>query len=36
MLNSLLINSVLIDWEKIDPDSYLRDIPAISGAEKIS
>ena len=35
MLNSLLINSVLIDWEKIDPDSYLRDIPAISGAEQI-
>ena len=35
MLNSLLINSVLIDWEKIGPDSYLRDIPAISGAEQI-
>ena len=35
MLNTLLINSVLINWDKIAPDSYLRGIPAISGVEEI-
>ncbi|MBO7708837.1 MAG: AAA family ATPase [Lachnospiraceae bacterium] len=36
MLNSQLIGSVIIDWDKIDPDSYLQDIPAISGVESIA
>ena len=35
MLNSQLIGAVMIDWEKIGRDSYLRDIPAISGVEHI-
>ena len=36
MWNSLLINGVLIDWNRISSESYLRDIPAISGVEQIS
>ena len=36
MLNSQLINAVMIDWEKIGQGSYLREIPAISGIERIS
>ena len=35
MLNSQLINAVMIDWEKIEQGSYLREIPAISGIERI-
>ena len=35
MLNSQLISGVMIDWDKIEPDSYLRDIPAISGVDQI-
>ncbi len=35
MLNSQLIGAVMIDWEKIGRDSYLRDIPAISGVERL-
>ena len=30
MLNSQLIGGVMIDWDKIDRDSYLRNIDAIS------
>ena len=36
MKNSQLINGVMIDWEKIDRGSYLRDIPAISGISRIA
>lgn len=36
MWNSLLINGVLIDWNRISSESYLRDIPAINGVEQIS
>ena len=31
-----LINGVMIDWDKIDKESYLRNIPAISGIDHIS
>ena len=33
---SQLINGVIIDWNKIDRESYLRDIPALSGIDRIS
>ena len=36
MLNLQLVNGVLIDWDKIDRCSYLRDIPAISGVDHIA
>ena len=36
MLNTQLISSIMIDWDKIDRESYLRKIPAISGVEQIS
>ena len=36
MLSKLLINSVMINWDKIDESSYLRDIPALSGIDRIS
>ena len=36
MLSNQLINSVRIDWNRISPDSYLRDIPAISGLTEIA
>ena len=36
MWNPLLINGVMIDWNRISSESYLRDIPAISGVEQIS
>lgn len=35
MLNTQLIRSVMIDWNKIDTDSYLRAIPAISSTERV-
>ena len=35
MRESLLINSVMIDWSKISRSSYLREIEAISGIEQI-
>ena len=35
MHNSQLINAVMIDWDKIDRNSYLRDIPALSGISHI-
>ena len=36
MLDSQLINGVLIDWDMIDPDSYLRNIDAINSINRIS
>ena len=36
MQKSQLINGVIIDWNKIDRESYLRDIPAFSGINRIS
>ena len=36
MLDSQLINGVLIDWDKIEPDSYLRNIDAINSINRIS
>ena len=36
MLNTQLINGVMIDWDKIDQNSYLRDIEAINGVDQIS
>ena len=35
MQKSQLINGVIIDWNKIDRESYLRDIPALSGIDRI-
>ena len=35
MLNSQLIGGVMIDWDKIDRDSYLRNIDAISHVDNI-
>lgn len=31
----LFIREAMIDWDEIAPDSYLLDIPAISGLSKI-
>ena len=36
MLNTQLIKGVMIDWDKIDRASYLRDIDAISGVDHIT
>ena len=36
MQKSQLINGVIIDWNKIDRCSYLRDIPALSGIDRIT
>ena len=36
MLDTQLIRSVMIDWDKIDEGSYLREIAAIRGAEILS
>ena len=36
MLSLQLINAVLIDWSRIAPDSYLRDIEALRDVERIS
>ena len=36
MLDSQLINGVLIDWDKIGTDSYLRNIDAIGSISQIS
>lgn len=35
MLNSQLINGVMIDWDKIDHGSYLRNIEAINSVDHI-
>jgi predicted ATPase len=36
MLNTQLINGVMINWDKISPDSYLRRIDAIHNVEHIA
>ena len=36
MLDLQLIKGVTIDWNKISRNSYLRDIPAISGLDRIA
>ena len=36
MQKSQLINGVIIDWNKIDRESYLRDIPALNGIDRIT
>ena len=36
MLNTQLIAGALINWDRIDNDSYLRDIPAINGVDRIT
>lgn len=36
MLNTQLISDVMIDWEKISRESYLRNIPAISSVGHIA
>ncbi|MDO4344333.1 MAG: AAA family ATPase [Eubacteriales bacterium] len=35
-MNDRFIQSVLIDWDKISPDSYLREIPALQFEEPLS
>jgi predicted ATPase len=35
MRNSQLIKGAMIDWDKIDPDSYLRRIPAIRSIDRL-
>ena len=32
----MFVNDVIIDWNKINAGSYLRNIDAISGVDKIS
>lgn len=32
----MFVNDIIIDWNKINADSYLRNIDAISGVDKIS
>ena len=36
MLNTQLISGVIIDWDKIGRESYLRKIAAISGVERVT
>jgi len=36
VLNSQLIGGVMIDWDKIDRDSYLRNIDAINQEDHIT
>ena len=36
MQKSQLINGVIIEWNKIDRESYLRDIPALNGIDRIT
>ena len=36
MLNTQLINGLMINWDKISPDSYLRRIDAIHNVEHIA
>ena len=35
MLNSQLVNGIMIDWNRVDRDSYLRDISAICNVDHI-
>lgn len=34
-MNSLFISKISINWDRISPDSYLRDIPALKGVEEL-
>ncbi len=34
-MNPLYLNKVLIDWDKLDKSSYVRNIPALSGVDEI-
>ncbi len=34
-MNSLLLRSIKIDWNKIEPDSYIREIEAFRGVNEI-
>ena len=34
-MNSRFISGLVIDWQKVARDSYLREIPALSGLEKL-
>ncbi len=36
MKGSLFVNGLTIDWNKVDPDSYLHRIKALSGMESLS
>lgn len=36
MLNTQILKAIEIDWSRIAGDSYLRDIPAIRGADRIA
>ena len=36
MKGSLFVNGLTIDWNKVDPDSYLHRITALSGMESLS
>ena len=33
--DSLILNSIFIDWSWVSPDSYVRTIPAVSGIEEL-
>ena len=35
-LNTQLINGVMIDWDRISKESYLRNIAALSGVDQVS
>ena len=34
--NNQLLNGVIIDWDRISKDSYLRNIAALSGVDRVS
>ena len=34
--NNQLLNGVIIDWDRISKDSYLRNIEALSGVDRVS
>ena len=34
--NNQLLNGVIIDWDRISKDSYLRNIEALSGVDQVS
>lgn len=36
VMEDRFIRAIKIDWDKIEPDSYLRDIPALKGLEELT
>lgn len=34
-MNQLFIRDVMFDWADVDEDSYLKDIPALYGLDKL-